>query len=185
MVQSQTSYTMQAHFNLAAEYNQWMNNNLYQLVSQLDEDTFTQQKGAFFGSIAGTLNHIMVADIIWLTRFKAHPTGFSSLNGMTDFPSPKALSSILFADFSSLHQARKKLDNVIIDMCQQIRDIDLVTRLSYHNTKGHAFNKKWGFVLQHFFNHQTHHRGQVTTLLSQMEIDCGITDLLMITPDET
>ena len=63
-MQQQNHYSMASHFNLAAEYNQWMNNNLYQVVSQLDEHVFSEPKGAFFGSIAGTLNHIMVADIM-------------------------------------------------------------------------------------------------------------------------
>lgn len=181
-MQQTTDYSMQAHINLAAEYNQWMNNNLYQVVAQLDDEAFNAPKGAFFGSIAGTLNHIMVADIIWLMRFNRHSTGFSSLHSLNDFPQPKALSSILYADVESLYQARQTLDMMIIGLCAEISHIDLNTTLVYQNTKGQLFNKTLGYLLQHFFNHQTHHRGQVTTLLSQMDLDVGATDLLLITP---
>ncbi|WP_416304900.1 DinB family protein [Neptunicella sp. SCSIO 80796] len=180
----QTSYTIKSHIVLAAEYNQWINQRLYSVVGQLDETAFSAARGAFFSSISGTLNHIMVADLIWLNRFKKHSTPVSALlQALGTFPQPQTLSSILYPDFNSLQDARRELDQLIIELCNALQEKDLDKVLVYTNTKGQPFNKKLGFLLQHFFNHQTHHRGQLTTLLSQLELDVGVTDLLVITPD--
>ncbi|MEC8081230.1 MAG: DinB family protein, partial [Pseudomonadota bacterium] len=66
--------TVKAHFELLATYNQWMNNKVYEAALRLENTELTKDRGAFFGSILGTLNHIYVGDIIWLKRFSSHPT---------------------------------------------------------------------------------------------------------------
>jgi uncharacterized damage-inducible protein DinB len=78
---------------------------------------------------------------------------------------------------------RQNLDTLIINWGQEITVIDLNYHLTYTDTKGKKYTKNYGQLIQHFFNHQTHHRGQVSTLLNQQGIDLGITDLLKIIPD--
>ncbi|WP_249314086.1 DinB family protein [Pseudoalteromonas sp. S2755] len=63
---------MKANFELMADYNRWMNERLYEAVSGLNVTELHQDRGAFFGSIMGSLNHILVADIIWLKRYTKH-----------------------------------------------------------------------------------------------------------------
>ncbi len=171
-----------------ANYNLRMNTQVYNAASQLSQDELTQDMGAFFQSILGTLNHIMVGDLFWLNRFallhEAESEQFASLNTLLDFPKPKTLDQILFKDFSELHRTRQNLDIVIQtwlsnETCEQ----DFELNLTYHNSKGEAATRNFGELVSHLFNHQTHHRGQVSTLLSQKGIDVGGTDFLMDIPN--
>lgn len=174
---------MKAHFELLAQYNQWMNEKVYASARRLSADALAEDRGAFFGSILGTLNHLVVADTIWLKRFAAHSSSRATLQQVADLPSPQSLDQILFEDFSALSDHRTWLDSQIIQWIDVLRDGDLSDTLHYTNTKGVPFSKAFSFVLSHFFNHQTHHRGQVTTMLSQAGEDVGATDLLLLIPD--
>ncbi len=168
------------HLRLLSRYNQWMNDKLYNTATQLPADELARDRGAFFGSLLGTLNHIMVADVVWLKRFSNHPAQHSALDEIRATPQPQALAQILIADFSALTQQRRELDKTIIAWCEQLDPNDLSYTLAYENMKGEAQNKNFGSLMLHFFNHQTHHRGQATTLLSQKGLDVGVTDLLAL-----
>lgn len=173
------------NLRLLATYNQTMNTRLYQLASELSAATLKENKHAFFGSIQNTLNHLLVGDILWLRRFAEHPLQFSMLSTLDALPSPTALDQLLFEDFSLQFEQRKKIDTLIIAFIEELSETDLATNLYYHNTKGLPFTRNLGSLLLHFFNHQTHHRGQTTTLLSQCGIDVGVTDFLAVIPDLT
>jgi uncharacterized damage-inducible protein DinB len=149
---------------LMSQYNQWMNQKFYQV--------------AFFGSILGTLNHIYVADIIWLRRFSQHSQPYQSLNQLPELSSYTALDQIVTQDLVDLARRRQELDMVIINWCQELKSEDLENNLQYSDTKGNLYYKNFGQLIYHFFNHQTHHRGQASSLISQQGLDVGITDLL-------
>ncbi|MFO1368866.1 MAG: DinB family protein [Marinagarivorans sp.] len=174
---------LKAGCEIFAHYNTVMNKRLYTCAAQLDEAALRLDRGAFFGSILGTLNHILVADIIWLKRIAKHPARFNALQPMTEFPTPAALNEILYPALASLLYQRRALDNIISTLVQELNDEVLASRLSYKNLRGEEINKTLGFVVLHFFNHQTHHRGQVTTLLTQLGLDVGATDLFLCIPD--
>ena len=167
-----------------ADYNQWMNKNIYLAASKLSADDLSENRGAFFGSIIGTLNHILVGDTIWLKRFADHPLELKTLDYVRSLGKPQFLNAILHHEFKSLERARINMDAVIIDFVSELSDEALSSNLSYNNTKGEPFSKNFGHLIQHFFNHQTHHRGQVSTLLCQLGIDVGVTDLLVSIPNE-
>jgi len=173
----------QQSFQLMGSYNQWINNNLYEVSSSLSAAELAKDRGAFFDSILGTLNHLLVADTIWLKRFSEHPSQFAALQFLKSTPNPSALSEILHADFSYLRRARQQMDASIMDFVQQATDADYDHYLSYKNTKGTPHRKKFSFLVYHFFNHQTHHRGQLTVLLSQLGLSYGSTDLLAKIPE--
>jgi uncharacterized damage-inducible protein DinB len=173
------------HFELLATYNQWMNAKVYEAAGQLSADELTKDCGAFFGSILGTLNHILVGDTIWLKRFATHPSCQESLRGVTGLDNPTSLDQVLFGDIERLTEHRIWLDRQIIDWIAQLTVEDLDVVLAYHNTKGVSAKRRFSNLVLHFFNHQTHHRGQVSTLLSQAGMDIGVTDLLVQIPEET
>ncbi|SDO07356.1 DinB family protein [Vreelandella arcis] len=176
---------MQQDLELMASYNQWMNAKLYEAASQLTPAELIEERGAFFGSIFGTLNHIVVADTIWLKRFATTQTASArTLAVMVDLPMPARLDQVMFDDLPGLKAHRQWLDTVIINWVAALTDDDLETLLSYHNTKGIASKRRYSSLIVQFFNHQTHHRGQVSTLLSQAGVDIGVTDLLALIPDE-
>ena len=168
---------------LMGKYNQWMNQKIYQAAIDLGDEKVKQDRRAFFGSILGTLNHIYIADVIWLTRFARHSRKYQCLTNLPVLISYTDLNAIAAEDIVSLFQLREELDRVIISWCQEIKLIDLEQNLRYEDTKNNPYRKNFAQLVQHFFNHQTHHRGQVSTLLSQQGIDIGVTDLLKIIPD--
>ena len=177
--------TLKSNFELMANYNQWMNNNIYNAASNLNRQELNLDRGAFFGSIMGTLNHITIGDIIWLKRFYEHEVKFHTLNEINEMESPKTLNEVLYPELSELTVFRKQLDQTIINFIQELTEEVISLPLTYKNTKGQPFTRNFGHLLQHFFNHQTHHRGQASTLLNQTDIDIGVTDLLACIPNIT
>jgi len=171
---------MLEHLRLLSHYNQWMNDKLYNTAAQLPADELAKDRGAFFGSLQGTLNHIMVADIIWLQRFSEHPAQHPALDQIRALPKPQTLPD----DFTALSAERRDVDATIISWCEQLDASDLNHKLAYHNMKGEPAIKNFASLMLHFFNHQTHHRGQATTLLSQQGLDVGVTDLLALVASE-
>jgi len=172
-----------ADLRLLADYNAWMNQRIYQAAA-LPAAGATVPRGAFFGSLLGTLNHIAVGDILWLKRFATHPAGYTALDPVRALPMPAGLDRLLHPDLASLAALRRVLDQAIIAWAGQVADTDLAHVLAYTSSRGIAARREFGSVVLHFFNHQTHHRGQATTLLSQAGIDIGATDLLVRVPDE-
>ncbi len=153
------------HFQLMAQYNLRMNAQVYAAASQLSAEDLAQDMGAFFKSILGTLNHILVGDLFWLNRFAllhgADSNKFSSIKTLKTFPLDLVIQEWLTKD-----------------ACHE----DFKQDLTYHNSKGEGASRDFGELVAHLFNHQTHHRGQVSTLLSQKGIDVGGTDFLMDIP---
>lgn len=172
------------HFELLATYNEWINSKIYEAAGQLSAEDLARDRGAFFGSILGTLNHIVVADTIWLKRFATHPSCANALQDIVGLQNPTSLDQIIFDDLGRLSEHRIWLDDQIINWIAELSEEDLDVVLSYHSTKGIPANKRFSSLILHFFNHQTHHRGQVSTLLSQAGVDIGITDLLAQIPQE-
>jgi len=156
----------QQFFTLAA-YNQWMNQRLYALCAALPEVDYHRDRGAFFGSLHGTLNHLLLADRIWLGRFTEQPYPAASLDEEQ------------YAQLADLQMARELLDQQIINWIASLDDERIAGDFSYISVINPEPRQypMW-VVLTHFFNHQTHHRGQLTTLISQGGTDPGMTDLI-------
>ena len=172
------------HICLMADYNAWMNAKLYDAARRLPDEVRVADRKAFFGSIVGTLNHLVVGDTLWLKRFATHPAPYPALDAVRGLAHPTRLDEVLFSDFEALAARRKLLDGVIVEWTRSIADGDLGQVLSFTSMTGVAARKDFFSLLMNFFNHQTHHRGQVTTLLSQAGIDVGVTDLLALIPNE-
>ena len=171
-----------AHLELMARYNQVMNARLVAVVEPLSPETLAEPRGAFFGSLLGTMNHLVVADLMWLNRVRPQPYG-AVLAPLDDLPRPTELNALLYPTLDAYRPVRAELDALFIDFIAGLGSDDIASPLSYRNAKGLPFTKTLGLVLSHVFNHQTHHRGQITTLLSQMGLDIGVTDLAPLVAD--
>jgi uncharacterized damage-inducible protein DinB len=152
-----------------ASYNRWMNDRLYDCCARLSEEERKRDRGAFFGSIHGTLNHLLLGDRIWLGRFQGKP-----------YPA-KSLAEELYADFAELRSERGATDASITSWIVSLADTDFTRELEYVTMANPQTKRQplW-LAVTHFFNHQTHHRGQLTTLLFQQGIDPGVTDLIWL-----
>lgn len=149
-----------------AHYNQWMNQQLYAHCADLADIDRKVDRGVFFKSIHGTLNHLLYGDRAWMGRFTQQP-----------YYAPN-VGQDLYDDFAELRQARENMDQQILDWAAYLtpqwlnQPYEYVSNL-YQQTR---ILPNW-LLVTHMFNHQTHHRGQLTTLLSQLGIDPGVTDL--------
>jgi len=162
------------HFQILARYNTLANRKLYAACSQLDDSERKQLRPAFFKSIHGTLNHILVGDRIWLGRFAGAEVPFTGLD------------QILHEDFDPLQAARVQTDEQIEAFAAKLTEAFLAQSLSYRNLQGNLHSDPVSVLVAHFFNHQTHHRGQVHDLLSQTRIAPPSLDLhRVIRPDST
>ena len=178
--------SLKENFELMSRYNQWYNQTLYQTIANLSSEELSQDCGLFFNSLLGTLNHLLVVDILWFKRFSNHPSlyNFDNLDYVRSLPQPLRLDIILYPEFLQLKSVREKMDLLIIDCFLYLAEEDYDVILSYKNTKRQSFKKRFGFLVHNLFNHQIHHRGQITAILSQKGIDYGVTDSLAIIPDE-
>lgn len=179
-LREKTQVNRTEHIALMANYNQWMNRKLYDAALTLTDAALAMDRQAFFGSILGTLNHLALGDTVWLKRFAQHPAGFSALAPMQTVATPADLKQLAFADIRELATYRTWVDQLIVDWSHTVQETDLDHRLHYSNMRGVTADKDFFSLLVHFFNHQTHHRGQATTLLTQAGLDVGTTDLLAL-----
>ena len=161
------------HARVMARYNRWMNDKLYAVAAKLTDAERKQDRGAFFGSIHRTLNHLLLADRVWLGRFNGVtlPEGDMGPGGI------RTLDQELFADFDDLRRERTKTDDELDAFVATLTDEKLAGPLRFLRRGAMNEFPLWHAVT-HVFNHQTHHRGQVTTLLMQAGHDPGSTDLI-------
>jgi uncharacterized damage-inducible protein DinB len=153
---------------LMARYNRWQNRSLYSAAGTLDDAARREDRGAFFGSIHATLNHIYWGDRIWMSRLAGwdKPEG-----GLAD-----SVNSI--ADWDVLVEARESFDEALLDWAEKLDDAALEGNLAWHSA---ATQRDWStprwICITHLFNHQTHHRGQVHAMLTDAGAKPGATDI--------
>ncbi len=167
------------NYRFLARYNHWFNQRLYDACEQLTDEERKRDRGAFFGSIHHSLTHLVMADRMWLHRFARQEQAFASLDAdALALPPGTDYTSDLHPDWQDLKGNRERVDAVIEAWLAEMQPEFLVSAMRYANTKGVLRNHPAWMALTHFFNHQTHHRGQTTTLLTQVGIDVGVTDLI-------
>jgi len=149
-----------------ARYNQWMNEKTYAVCAGIDDGERRRDRGAFFKSIHGTLNHLLFGDRAWMGR-------------LTGRPYPNAPMGVdLYDDFQELRTARAAMDQDILDWTAGLTEAWLCEPLTWTSgVDGLTRTRPRWLLASHLFNHQTHHRGQLTTLLCQMGYGVGPTDL--------
>ncbi len=151
-----------------AGYNRWANERLYEAASKLSDSDYRADRGAFFKSMHGTLNHLLVGDRIWMRRF----TG--------EGDAPAGLDAVLYEDFAGLRAARRIEDERIVRYANSLTDAGLKGRFRYRTiVKPVDMEQELAPALDHFFNHQTHHRGQAHALLTAITGTAPSFDLIV------
>jgi len=141
-------------FKQLAAYNRWANARLYAAALELSNQAYRLHIGVFFGSLHGTLNHLLLTDRLWLKR----------LTGEGDHPDH--LDAILYEDRTELARARIAEDDRLVAIVDKYDDAALRRLHSYKTTSGMPQSQLLADILMHLFNHQTHHRGQAHACLS-------------------
>ncbi len=156
-----------------ARYNRWQNQSIYGACEKLTDETRKRNMGAFFKSIHNTLNHLLVGDRLWLSRFDGEPSGITSLD------------DVLYTDFDELKKQRAFTDDRMDRFAITLTQERIASQLTFRRLSGNKdeVTMPLEICLMQYFNHGTHHRGQVTTLLMQCGVDPGVTDLPFLPKD--
>jgi uncharacterized damage-inducible protein DinB len=157
---------MKSHFERMARYNRWANRRLYGAVAQLEPEEIHAPRAGFFPSIAKTLNHMVVTDRIWMGRF---------LGRLSDH---QRLDEAPYEELTALTAAREAEDQRIIAFFKELPQTRIESVFEYKNTAGEPKSAEMLAVLAHFFNHQTHHRGQAHAMLSSTRVAPPSLDLV-------
>lgn len=152
-------------FRMLARYNRIANQTLYEKCAELDRSEYRRTRCGSFGSIHALLNHMLLGDRIWMSRFMG--------GGATTPP----LDTVLFENFEDLSAARIEQDASIETFFEQAQEDFFGKPLRYTNSRGKECVDMPPFAVLHFFNHQTHHRGQVHVMLSQTAVKPPSLDL--------
>ena len=163
-----------------ARYNRWMNEKLYDAVAGLSGEDRTRDLGAFFGSVLGTLNHLLLADRAWLARFHGDRERFASRDAEGRVIEIRGLDQILYPDLDRLRIERERTDDDLQAWVEGLAEADLDAPLRYRTSTGASQEHPTWWAVFHAFNHQTHHRGQLTALLTRLGVDPGVTDLVVM-----
>ena len=155
---------------LFAHYNRWMNEKLYAAASLLTDERRKADLGAFFKSIHATFEHLLMVDELWLRRFRGETASPAAASGSFAHP-----------DFEVLRSVRANRDQEIIAWADALSPDWLANPYTWHSVVfSRTFSMPGFAVVSQLFNHQTHHRGQITTLLKQLGIDPGVTDIPLL-----
>lgn len=173
------------NYRFLARYNGWFNQRLYDACDTLTDEARKRDGGAFFGSVHRTLSHLVLADQVWLMRFVQCGTDngltFASLGGgLLDLPAGYTLDQVLFEDWPDLRTKRAQLDAALEAWLAELPEGFPQLLMRYQNSKGVVREHAAWQAMTHFFNHQAHHRGQTTTLLTQAGVTIGVTDLIAL-----
>lgn len=156
---------------MMARYNAWQNRQLAQSVDDLSPEELRRDRGAFFGSVLGTLNHIMWGDGMWMARFDG---GAPPATAMAD-------SAGMFAYLAGWGEARVGMDGRISQWADAVTDTDLQQDLTwYSGVLGREAAEPLAVCVTHMFNHQTHHRGQIHAMLTAAGRPAPVSDLFLM-----
>jgi uncharacterized damage-inducible protein DinB len=159
---------------MMARYNAWQNNQMKAALETLDHEALIADRGAFFGSILNTANHVIWGDMIWMARFEntARPQG-----GIAD-------STSLTPTVAAWGAERFRMDARILRWAEALHTVDLIGDQTWYSQSAEAeVSKPIAQCITHFFNHQTHHRGQIHGMVTAAGGRGWTSDLFMLPQD--
>ncbi|PKI15951.1 DinB family protein [Colwellia sp. 12G3] len=168
------------NFRMMALYNQRINVQLMDSCLALSIDLLEKETHSFFPNIINYWNHILFGDLILVGRLALNEIANLTPQDLSTFPTPQSPKDIYCSKLSELAVLRGQVDELIIQYCLNLSEADCDKFIAYTTTEGDSVTKAVADVTQHLFNHQAHHRGQLTCVLSQYGVDYGCMDLPVI-----
>ncbi|QJY36566.1 damage-inducible protein DinB [Vibrio europaeus] len=174
---------LSSNFRMLALYNQRMNQQLLSVCEQLSPQRLNQETHSFFPSVIAHWNHILFGDLIMLQRLVTNQIHVLEPQQVETLPTAKAINDTFVTNLEELKRLRSLVDQIYIDMTKNFTADTCKEIVVYTTTEGGEMRRNVGEFCQHIFNHQTHHRGQLTAILAQLGCDFGCTDLPVIVPE--
>ena len=171
------------NFRMMAKYNQRMNVHLLEVCKQLSPEQLHEETNSFFSSVMCHWNHILFGDLIMLGRLIKNGLVQIEPSILEKLPVATSVNDKFANTLEELVLLRAIVDDVYVKAAQRLTSESCEQTISYKTSEGVALEKTVAEFFQHIFNHQTHHRGQLTCILSQFGLDYGCTDLPMIVPE--
>jgi uncharacterized damage-inducible protein DinB len=165
------------NYRALARYNTWMNRRIYAVCLRMSDEERTRDVGAFFKSIHGTLNHLLMGDHAWLLRCTGDVQRFSPRDGRGEIIALRGYGHVLYEDFTEMAARREIADQMIEDWTSSLTADTLGRNVQYRGLRGGYDHPLW-WCATHLFNHQAHHRGQLTTVMTQLGYEPGVTDFI-------
>jgi uncharacterized damage-inducible protein DinB len=158
---------MKEQLQFLAEYNRKTNLELLAILEREDPTSLYRSTGAYYKSILGTVSHVLFTDIVWLGRMVSHDESLAAAVGALPAADSPDVVDRIWRDLAAFRATRQVADDCLARLVAAVPEDRLTEILHYNNLKGEPQAKPWWVILLHLFNHATHHRGQVATLLDQ------------------
>ena len=168
------------NFKMMSLYNQRVNTQLLKICLTLPKASLVKETHSFFPTIISYWNHILFGDLILLGRLATNNIAHLQIDDLSTFPTPRSTQDMYHHNLPDIKTLRAEVDALLVQYCNNLTENDCDKFICYKTTEGETMTKSVADVTQHIFNHQTHHRGQLTCILSQMGIDYGCMDLPVI-----
>ena len=173
MQPSSNALVSPAYLRTMAAYNAEMNRRLYDAAARIPDPARREPRGAFWGSLHGTLCHLLWGDQMWMSRFDGWPKAAAI----------QKESATLVADFDELRRLRADADERISVWAGRVTEAWLAEDQTWFSSSVQKeLRSPRSFLVTHFFNHQTHHRGQAHALITACGEKTGDTDLFLVVP---
>ncbi|WP_252179457.1 DinB family protein [Endozoicomonas sp. 4G] len=174
---------LSSNFRMLALYNQRMNKQLLSVCGRLTKEQLHKETHSFFSSVMSYWNHILFGDLIMLRRLAENRLVDIEEEVLSSLPVAKSVNDTFANSLKELIPLRERVDEIYVQFANSLDEDKCCKTVRYTTTEGSTLEKNVGEFCQHIFNHQTHHRGQLTCVLSQFGLDFGCTDLPMIVPE--
>lgn len=171
------------NLRMLARYNQEINTQLLHCCTRLSTEELNRETHSFFPDIISYWNHLLFGDLILLARLANNNLANFSSDELKGFPQPISPTDSYFQNIDDIIDTRTRLDLLIIKFFNELTELECEKIMTYKTTEGELVCKPVALICQHIFNHQTHHRGQLTCILSQLGVDYGCMDLPVIVAD--
>jgi uncharacterized damage-inducible protein DinB len=169
---------MKELFQLLSKYNAQTNAEMVGILEKVPAEQVTKDVGSFYGSILGLLNHMLVADVLWLKRFCKQFPALEVIKPKLPAFHMEGWKDIIWPSFAALKPVRSNVDEAIKQAFDLLSEKDYGSVMEYKGWDGKNMKKTSWLVFLHFFNHQTHNRGQIAVLLDQMAVDNDYSNIL-------
>ena len=153
-------------------YNGWANERVRNSIRDLDPEVFERDLGASFGSLQGTVAHLVSAQWNWLRRWKSQSAS-------------QPLPSEAFASPKEANHRWIEVDRALADFVDGLDAGSLRQSIALTTPQGSSYSSRLWRAMLHVVNHSSYHRGQIAAMLRQVGATPQATDLMLYNREQS